>query len=124
MKTIDTMLYHMRNQCHNLQALKRADKGLTKRKTESLLHGKGDWRFERSGGCSGFRCQKCATWIYENHTRRCDCDSSSHLSYSIVLVDIDDSTISTTVKAYSFEDALTRIRAKFKGYGIKSVQVI
>jgi len=44
-------------------------------------------------------------------------------TYKIVLIDIDGSTFSDKVKAYSFEDALTRIRAKFEGYGIKSVEI-
>jgi len=74
MKTTDTILYHIRYQCHNLQALKRADKTLTRRKEESVLQGKGDWRFERSSGYAGYRCQKCGTWVYENIARKCDCD--------------------------------------------------
>ena len=38
---------------------------------------KGDWYFERSSGYPGYRCVKCATWVYENKTLRCDCDRPS-----------------------------------------------
>lgn len=36
--------------------------------------GKGFWVAERSSGYDGFRCQKCATWVYWNAVRECDCD--------------------------------------------------
>ena len=40
----------------------------------SVNEPKGKWVFERSSGYAGFRCQKCAAWIYENNTRECICD--------------------------------------------------
>ena len=49
-------------------------------------------------------------------------ETSTKLKYKIVLVDIDSSTFPDTVDAYSFEDALERVRAKFPGYGIQSVE--
>lgn len=36
---------------------------------------KGKWVFERSSGYSGYRCQECYTWVYENQEKKCDCDS-------------------------------------------------
>lgn len=47
----------------------------------------------------------------------------NRLTYKVVLVDIDSSTFTDKVQAYSFEDALTRVRAKFPGYGIQSVSL-
>lgn len=35
----------------------------------------GKWVFERSSGYAGYRCEKCATWIYENQKRECKCDT-------------------------------------------------
>ena len=34
----------------------------------------GDWVFERSSGYAGFRCLKCAKWMYAHETKRCNCD--------------------------------------------------
>ncbi len=32
-----------------------------------------EWVFERSSGHPGYRCQGCATWVYENQPRLCHC---------------------------------------------------
>jgi hypothetical protein len=37
MRSKESILYHIQNQCHNLDALKQADKTLTLRKQEELL---------------------------------------------------------------------------------------
>jgi len=44
-------------------------------------------------------------------------------SYTVVLWDIDGSTLTRNVKASSFEDALTRVKAMLPGYGIKSISL-
>jgi hypothetical protein len=36
---------------------------------------KGDWVFERSSGFAGYRCQRCATWLYDNQKLVCKCDA-------------------------------------------------
>ena len=35
---------------------------------------KGNWVFERSSGYAGYRCTRCATWIYEGQPKQCNCD--------------------------------------------------
>jgi hypothetical protein len=35
---------------------------------------KGDWIFHRSSGFAGWRCTKCATWVYNNQPKVCNCD--------------------------------------------------
>ncbi len=39
-----------------------------------LADPKGSWVFERSSGYAGYRCQKCATWIYDSANKTCKCD--------------------------------------------------
>lgn len=34
----------------------------------------GKWYLERSSGYLGFRCARCATWVYYNQELKCDCD--------------------------------------------------
>lgn len=36
---------------------------------------KGVWQQECSSGYNGFRCQKCATWLYADEVLKCDCDA-------------------------------------------------
>lgn len=33
-----------------------------------------NWVFERSSGYAGWRCNKCATWIYFNDPFDCKCN--------------------------------------------------
>lgn len=130
MRSIDTINYHIKHQCNNLQSLKKADKTLTRMKDEAvfppIIQTLGNWHFEHSS--LGFRCLKCGTWINLNQTKPCDCDMKETIKmlrqdYKAVIVDIDSSTFSKTVKAYSFEDALFRIRGMYRGYGIKSIEI-
>lgn len=37
---------------------------------------KGLWHYERSSGYAGYRCQKCAEWIYEGNPFVCKCDKN------------------------------------------------
>lgn len=39
-----------------------------------------DWVAEVSSGFDGFRCRNCATWVYENAPRVCDCNSEGQLA--------------------------------------------
>lgn len=34
---------------------------------------KANWIFERSFGYAGYRCQNCATWIYQHDIAICNC---------------------------------------------------
>ncbi len=36
---------------------------------------RGDWKFERINTIGGYRCQKCSTWICEDHMQICECDN-------------------------------------------------
>lgn len=38
-----------------------------------------DWVAEVSSGFDGFRCRNCATWVYENAPRVCDCCSNGQM---------------------------------------------
>lgn len=38
-----------------------------------------NWVFERSSGYAGFRCQKCAVWVYEDQEKKCDCTIMNEL---------------------------------------------
>lgn len=42
----------------------------------SKIDSKGDWKFERSSGFGGYRCQKCQTWKVQDLTDgvTCECD--------------------------------------------------
>jgi len=43
-----------------------------------VVKSKGDWKFERSSGYAGYRCQKCKTWEYDNNNLlRCECDKEN-----------------------------------------------
>lgn len=33
-----------------------------------------NWNFERSSGDGGYRCPKCATWVYCKHDMICECN--------------------------------------------------
>lgn len=33
-----------------------------------------NWKFERSSGYAGYRCQKCSTWLYEDNLLICSCE--------------------------------------------------
>ena len=33
----------------------------------------GDWVFERSSGHAGYRCKKCADWVYQGQPLKCKC---------------------------------------------------
>lgn len=35
---------------------------------------KGDWIFAHSSGYDGYRCTKCATWVYAGDKKECECD--------------------------------------------------
>jgi len=39
------------------------------------LNPKGDWVFQRSSGFAGYRCRKCAVWVYADNIKVCNCDS-------------------------------------------------
>ena len=41
----------------------------------TMIPSRGDWKEEISSGYKGFRCKRCATWIYDNQERRCECDA-------------------------------------------------
>lgn len=34
------------------------------------------WKFERSSGYAGFRCNECATWLYASDFLNCKCDTT------------------------------------------------
>lgn len=42
-----------------------------------LKNSKGVWVFEVSSGFPGYRCQNCATWVYEEQEKVCVCDKKS-----------------------------------------------
>lgn len=37
----------------------------------------GRWMFERSSGFAGWRCEVCATWIYNYKPLICSCDKDN-----------------------------------------------
>ena len=41
---------------------------------DSVNKSKGKWKFERSSGYAGYRCQVCYVWIYNNQEKICNCD--------------------------------------------------
>lgn len=41
---------------------------------ENKKESKGTWHFEVSSGYDGWRCDKCATWVYDGKALVCDCD--------------------------------------------------
>ena len=43
---------------------------MTAKKNELM----GDWRFELSSGFAGWRCSKCACWVYADENKKCRCD--------------------------------------------------
>ena len=45
--------------------------------TSLVQPSKGQWVFERSSGYSGYRCQKCAEWVYEEQELECKCDKEN-----------------------------------------------
>jgi hypothetical protein len=46
---------------------------------------KGVWKFERSSGYAGYRCQKCNTWIYCGAEAICDCNNSLPIEDTTIL---------------------------------------
>jgi len=44
---------------------------------ESKKESKGAWHFEISSGYDGWRCDKCATWVYDGDDLICDCDKEA-----------------------------------------------
>ncbi len=37
------------------------------------------WKFERSSGYAGYRCQNCGTWVYSDRTQDgCKCTNGIH----------------------------------------------
>lgn len=39
-----------------------------------------NWVFERSSGYAGYRCTKCATWVYMGQPLRCSCNKYKRMS--------------------------------------------
>jgi len=74
---------------------------------------KGAWAFERSSGYAGFRCQKCATWIYDNQKEECQCGLSVKLRG-------DNSVIIHRTKTYT-RDEVKNLMLRF---GIKIFEEI
>ena len=33
----------------------------------------GNWKFERSSGYAGWRCNTCLVWVYQGNSKTCDC---------------------------------------------------
>jgi hypothetical protein len=66
--SVQQALLKVWNECEHFYRIKKCDYEETK----------GDWKFERSSGYGGFRCQKCYTWLYENRKLICKCDNNAN----------------------------------------------
>lgn len=44
-----------------------------------VAQSRGKWESARSSGYDGFRCSKCATWVYSNQVLKCDCDKDLYV---------------------------------------------
>jgi hypothetical protein len=67
---------------------------------------KGVWRFERSSGYAGYRCQKCNTWIYCGAEAICDCNNSLPIEDMWFNVYTEDGNISKEYKEFTAQRML------------------
>ena len=89
----------------------------------------GIWQYEYSSGYPGYRCQKCASWVYGNEPHWCDCDKEDKTSPMVSPTPKTKVTISIPeigmkrLKQQYLENP-TKIKQEFKNAGFEIEEII
>jgi len=65
-------------------------------------HRDSNWKAEISSGYDGFRCQNCATWVYELEDKRCECDDELVNDTILCLLGFEIPSVSEGDKGHMF----------------------